>query len=47
MRKEEVIDQLEDLKRYCEISADEEFPEDAFHKDIAALTIAINILKSL
>lgn len=45
MTKEEVIEQLEDLKFHCECSVDKENPEDVFHEDIAALTIAIKIIK--
>ena len=45
MTKEEVIEQLESIKDHCKDSADIEEPDSIWHKDIAALTIAIKIIK--
>lgn len=45
MTKEEVIEQLESLINHCKDSADIEEPNSIWHKDIAALTIAIKIIK--
>ena len=45
MTKEEVIEQLESIKDHCKDFADIEEPDRIWHKDIAALTIAIKIIK--
>lgn len=45
MTKEEVIEQLESLKNNSESFATIEEPNSIWHKDIAALTIAIKIIK--
>jgi len=45
MTNEEVIGQLESLRSHCEDFAEKEDPEDIYHYDIAALTIAIKTLK--
>jgi len=44
---EEVIEQLEDLRRHCEDMIDEADPNDVFRKDAIALDIAIAKLKDL
>lgn len=45
MTNEEVINQLESLKDHHEDFADKEDPDNISHKDIAALSIAIKIIK--
>lgn len=47
MKLEEVINQLECLKIHCEDMKDDEDPEDVWHKDVAALKIAIKIIEKV
>lgn len=45
MTKEEVIDQLESIKRHCESMVDENEVHDIWRADTIALKIAIEIIK--
>ena len=45
MEPEEVIEQLESLRFYCEDMRSKEDPGDIYLKDSMALTIAIKIIK--